>query len=239
VAELSKPEGEARRVALAPGTYRVKRRLEDRLRVGEVSVRRGELAVLDEGSLRDTPFSDDPVKGGRPPRAGWSFALSGGYQSFFDAATRDNLFAPVPLVGVEAALHDALRPGWTWGLDAAAGAARGRTLQLPALRGARYDYRALSLGSSLTVEWPLTEDLAPYAGGRLAYLLMARTFEDAQLPEQNYAVLTPGAVFGLRYRLAGALHLSARGRVHYLVYDVDERRNLGYWEAAALLAYKL
>jgi len=33
------------------------------LRVGEVDIARGQLAMLDEGQLRDAPFADDPVKG--------------------------------------------------------------------------------------------------------------------------------------------------------------------------------
>ena len=38
-AEISKADGADRRVALSPGRYRVKRRLPDRLRVGEIDVR--------------------------------------------------------------------------------------------------------------------------------------------------------------------------------------------------------
>ena len=63
-AEINKGDGVDRRVALSPGRYRVKRRLADRLRVGEIDVPRGELVTLEEGSLRDAPFSADPVKGG-------------------------------------------------------------------------------------------------------------------------------------------------------------------------------
>src|SRR6202158_1787879 len=62
-AEVIKEASVERRIALSPGTYRVKRRLADRLRVGEIQVERGQIAVLDESSLRDAPFSADPVKG--------------------------------------------------------------------------------------------------------------------------------------------------------------------------------
>ena len=62
-AEINKGDGVDRRVALAPGRYRVKRRLADRLRVGEIDVPRGALVTLEEESLRDAPFSADPVKG--------------------------------------------------------------------------------------------------------------------------------------------------------------------------------
>ena len=68
-AEVVKAADADRRIALAPGRYRVKRRLADRLRVGEVEIARGQLATLDENRLRDAPFADDPVKGaGARPR---------------------------------------------------------------------------------------------------------------------------------------------------------------------------
>ncbi len=62
-AEIVKGDGVDRRIALPPGRYRVKRRLADRLRVGEIDVPRGQMVTLDESRLRDAPFSDDPVKG--------------------------------------------------------------------------------------------------------------------------------------------------------------------------------
>lgn len=80
-AEVAKAAGVERLVALAPGEYRVKRRLVDRLRIGAVTVRPGETAVLSESSLRDAPFSDDPVKGVHqryepPPRVALSLAAT-------------------------------------------------------------------------------------------------------------------------------------------------------------------
>src|SRR3954462_3055422 len=49
-AEIVKADGD-RRVARAPGRYRVKRRLGDRLRVGEIEVLRGQMVTLDENRL--------------------------------------------------------------------------------------------------------------------------------------------------------------------------------------------
>jgi hypothetical protein len=56
-AEISKTDGVDRRVALSPGHYRVKRRLPDRLRVGDVDVPRGQMVAISEAHLRDAPFS--------------------------------------------------------------------------------------------------------------------------------------------------------------------------------------
>ena len=53
--------------------------------------RAGATTVLEETRLRDAPFSDDPVKGGaRRRRPCWTVGLTGGYQSFFDAPTREH-----------------------------------------------------------------------------------------------------------------------------------------------------
>ncbi len=129
VAELDKAADLERRVALAPGTYRVKRRLADRLRIGEAEVRRGRTTVLDESRLRDAPFSDDPVKGVPPrergPRTYWTLGLTGGYHSFFDAPTREHLFLSTPLMGLEVGLHHYFREDWRWDFDLAFGGRQG------------------------------------------------------------------------------------------------------------------
>ncbi|RKH69187.1 caspase family protein [Corallococcus llansteffanensis] len=236
VAELDKAADTERRVALAPGTYRVKRRLSDRLRIGEVEIARGRTTVLEEPRLKDAPFSDDPVKGaGRGRDTWWAFGLTGGYQSFFDAATRQSLFLSVPLFGAEAELHDYFRRDWVWGFDAAVGGTRS-VLALPTLAGPTYRYSVVNLGTSLTTEWPLGR-VAPFVGARLAYLILGRQFEDAAFPDQRFAMVSPGLVAGARLQLTRSVHLTTRGRLQYLQYNVDAQRSLGYWELAALLTY--
>jgi hypothetical protein len=67
---------------------------------------------------------------------------------------------------------------------------------------------------------------------------MTRRFDDMALPDQFFATLSPGLVGGLRVRLGDTWALVARGRLHYLLYNVDEtNRSLGYWETAALVQY--
>ncbi|HLM44903.1 MAG TPA: caspase family protein [Myxococcaceae bacterium] len=241
VAELDKAPETERRVALAPGTYKVKRRLADRLRIGEAEVRRGRTTVLDESRLRDAPFSDDPVKG-TPPReralrTSWTLGLTGGYHSFFDAPTRENLFLSTPLLGLELGLHHYFREDWRWDFDLSLGGRRA-TLELPTLSGPGYRYSLLTVGTSLVAEFPLGS-VSPFVGARLAYLVMGRDFEDESLPDQFYAVLTPGLVAGVRWRLPGRFELTGRARVHYLLYNVDVQRSLGYWEFGALVTYRL
>ncbi|WNG56431.1 caspase family protein [Archangium gephyra] len=241
VAELDKAVDAERRLALAPGRYTVKRRLADRLRVGEAEVQRGRTTVLDESRLHDAPFSDDPVKGVAPReralRTYWTLGLTGGYHSFFDTPTRENLFLSTPLLGLEVGLHHYFRENWRWDIDLSLGA-RQATLELPTLSGPRYRYSLLNVGTSLVAEWPLGR-VSPFVGPRLAYLVMGRDFEDASLPDQFYAVLTPGLVGGVRWRMSDRFELTGRARLHYLLYNVDAQRSLGYWELGALVTYRL
>jgi hypothetical protein len=240
VAELHKAVDSERRLALAPGTYTVKRRMPDQLRVGEAEVRRGLTTVLDESRLRDTPFSDDPVKGvpsrEREPRAHWTVGLALGHHAFFDAPIREKLFPYTPLLGLEWGLHNYLREGWSWTFDLALGL-RTATLDLPTLSGAHYRYSLLTVGTSLVAEWPLGR-VSPFVGPRLAYVGMHRDFKDASLPDQRYGMFTPGLVAGVRWRLSDRFEFTGNARLHYFFYNVGVQRSLGYWEFLTLVKYR-
>lgn len=237
-AEIVKPANTDRHIALASDRYKVKRRLPDRLRVGEVQIPRGQLAMLDENRLRDVPFSDDPVKGGRrEPESRLSIGFGTTVQAFFDEPTREGLFPPAGMLTAELFVHDFFRRGWVWGLDLAAGGANGRLVVRDAT-GMPFKFTELSIGTSLVAEWPLADRrLFPFAGLRLAALFMGREFEGTPIPKQSFATFSPGVVGGLRYRVLGGFSALARTRVHYLLYNVDENRSLGYWELAAGLTY--
>ncbi len=233
-AEINKGDGVDRRVALSPGRYRVKRRLADRLRVGEIDVPRGVLVTLEEQSLRDAPFSADPVKGaGRVELTSrWSVGAGLGFQSVFEAPGGAGLFPPTALVDVDFALRDFLRRDWVLAFDLAGGSASGvaPVVETP------FHFTEASVASSLTVEWP-HRYLTPFVGGRLALLLMNRTFAEGTFPAQFYATLSPGIVAGAAYHLSRTTSVVARGRLHYLLYNVDGNQSLGYWELATMVAY--
>jgi hypothetical protein len=235
-AEINKGDGVDRRVALAPGRYRVKRRLGDRLRVGELDVPRGGLISLDESRLRDAPFTDDPVKGGGRADLGsrWSVGAGVGYQAVFEAPDGASLFPPTGLVGIDLGLRDFLRRDWVLGFDVAAGSTDG-VAALPTV-SAPFHFSELSLASSLTVEWP-RRFLTPFVGGRLALLIMSRHFQDDEFPAQVFATLSPGLVGGASYRMTRSTSVVARARLHYLLYNVDGNRSLGYWELATMVNY--
>ncbi len=236
-AEVDKPADGDRQIALPPGKYHVRRRLADRLRIGELRVSEGQLAVLDEARLKDAPFSDDPVKGARrEPGISVNLSLGGTVQSFFDAPTRDSLFPPTGLFSGEVQVRNFFRRGWMWSLDVSAGKTSGQVTRLGT--ALPYRFSEVTVGTSMAVEWALLDGkLCPYAGLRLAYLLLSRDFEDGTIPDQYFSTFSPGLVVGLRYRLWSDFSLLARGRVHYLLYNIDGNRSLGYWELSAALAY--
>ena len=67
----------------------------------------------------------------------------------------------------------------------------------------------------------------------MAYLLMSRRFDDPTIPDQFFSTFTPGLIAGVRARLYRHLSFEARSRVHYLLYNVEENRSLGYLELYA------
>ncbi|MBS1150750.1 MAG: peptidase caspase catalytic subunit p20 [Myxococcaceae bacterium] len=239
VAELSKVLGVERLVALAPGRYFVKRRLPDRLRVGEVSVSAGQLAVLEESDLKDVAFADDPVKGvernlvyGRH----WSIGASGSYQYVFDAPlSRGGYFPSSPVIGIDTTFHNAFGKGFGVGIDGVYGFANG-TLNTGVF-STPYRYSLLSVGSTVLYEWP-DGRWVPYLGVRLGLNIMGREFPGTGLPAQNYQTFSPGAVAGIKLRLSKRFSISVRGRLHYLLYNVDQVRNFGYLELASVLNYE-
>ena len=241
-AEMVKTGPRERLLALSPGTYTIKRRLPDRLRVGEVTIPQGRFVTLEEATLRDAPFSDDPVKGAWERGPFVSFSLGGILQAFFDSPTRESLFPPTGLLGAEILLHNFFRRHWVAGVDLAVGGTQAALVQEGTGAELPFRFTELNLGTSLLTEWPLLDDtLTPFVGGRLAFLLLSRRFEGeaAALPDQFLSTFSPGIVAGLRYGVTRRLSLSGRVRVHYLHYNIDQNRSLGYWEGALVGAYDL
>ncbi|MBX7101434.1 MAG: caspase family protein [Myxococcaceae bacterium] len=238
-AEITKPAGVERVVALSPGRYLVKRRLADRLRVGQLEVREGQLAELDEASLKDTRFSDDPVKGTLRSTLyarHWSFGVTGNYQLVFDApTTQGGYFPSAPVLGIDVTFHNLFGRGFGLGADGMYGFTNGTLTS--GLVTANFNYSLLTLGATVLYEWP-DGRLVPYVGVRLGLNLMNRNFPGSSLPSQGFQAFTPGAVLGLKYRISDRWGIAARARVHYLLYNVDETRSFGFAELGAVLTYE-
>jgi hypothetical protein len=140
------------------------------------------------------------------------------------------------MLGLELEVRDFFRRGWLWGLDFAAGSSHGQVDRYGTLLP--FQFSELTAGTTLAAEWRLGHgDLALFTGLRLAIVVMNRKFDDPTLADQFFATFTPGLVAGMRYRLSRSFAVLVRGRVHYLLYNVDENRSLGYWELYAGMAY--
>lgn len=237
-AEVFKPAQTARKIALAPGRYRVKKRLVDHLRVGELEVVSGRTETLDETRLRDAPFSDDPVKGlSLAGSVRWSVGPVASYQYFFAPLARSGYFPPTALFGAELGIENFLRRSWDLGFDLGGGLARSPGFDLGPLKGLTFSTRQLTLGGSISVRFPLGT-VSPFVGGRLAYVTVHRAF-DQPLRDgtQDLAAFTPGLFAGVSWEFLPAWALAVRARVHYLVYPLDGSAATAYSELGALVTY--
>ena len=141
--------------------------------------------------LRDAPFSDDPVKGGRGRGSFWTVGLTGGYHSFFDADTRESLFLSVPLLGGEANLHNYFREDWVWSFDVALGGRAceaepgqpvGRALPLLGAQPGHVAHHRVARGGPVSVRSARGSRTSTWAASSTA-----RAF-----PDQFYATFSPG-----------------------------------------------
>jgi uncharacterized caspase-like protein len=236
VAEVAKPRGDQRRIALAPGDYLVKKRDGDSLLIGKFSLADAPVEIAD-ARLSRRPLSEDPQKGPSGPR--WSLLGTGGGQFFFDSAARNGLFPPAALAGVELGVRDDLGHDLVWGVDLAVGGGAA-TLTLPGVTPIPERFVVLTGGASLLRDFAVGESFTFSAGARVAFLYLARTFPDhPELPTQNFFTLTPGLQTAFAWRFAERWSAVARGRVNYLFYNVDKAQNLGYAEFALGVDYAL
>jgi hypothetical protein len=236
IAEVAKAAGSARRLALAPGNYVVKKRLEDAVLVGDVTVGDAVVEVAD-AHLSRRKLEDDPQKGASGPR--WSILGTGGYQFFFDSAARNGLFPPAVLAGAEVSARDYLGHQLAWGLDVAVGGGTS-TLRLSGVPDIPVRFGELSGGVSLWRDFDVTETLTASVGARLAFLYLFRSFEGrSDLPSQSFFTLTPGAELAVGWRFTPRWNAVGRVRANYLFYNVDKDQSLGYAEIALGVEYAL
>jgi hypothetical protein len=235
VAEVAKRAGEARRLALAPGRYTVKKRLAagDGLLVGDVDLARAEV-TLDEAGLRRVPLRDDPQKGFGGAR--WSLLLGGGVQRFLAPREAEGYFAPAGLGGAELTVRDDLGHGLSWGFDGALSFGT-TSLVLAGLDPIPVRFGGLTAGVSLARDLRLGP-VTLSGGGRVAVLALSRSFPGrSDLPSQWFATVTPGLAAGAAWRLGDRLSAVARARGHYLLYRVDRDLSLAYLEVLLGVEY--
>lgn len=234
IAEVAKPRGDQRRLAVAPGAYVVKKREGDSLLLGDFSVADGPVEVAD-ARLSRRPLSDDPQKGASGPR--WSVLGTGGGQYFFDSAARNGLFPPAALAGVELSTRDDLGHDLAWGFDVSVGGGSSQ-LTLPGLAPIAERFGEIGGGAGLWRDFGITDSLTFSLGARVAFIYLARNFPGhSELPSQSFFTLTPGLTTALSWQFTQRFSAVARGRLNYLFYNVDGAQNLGYVELALGVDY--
>ena len=137
-------------------------------------------------------------------------------------------------------MRDDLGHGLAWGLDLAFGGGDGRA---PAPRGRSDPGPVLGGGGGRVAlaRLPARAGHALRAASRVAFTWLARSFAASEeLPSQYFFTVTPGAHRrrGVALR-AGGCPPSARVRVSYLFYNVDENRSLGFAEGLLGVEYAL
>ena len=224
VAEVAKAPGAARTLALSPGKYLIKKRLDDSLLVGEVDIDET-LQSLDESSLKRRPLSKDPQKGASGPR--WSFQPYLGYQRFFDEGARNGLFPPAALFGVDVIDRDDLGRGLTWGLDVAVGGG-GSNLALEGQQPTHFSFTELTGGGGIWKDLPFGA-LTVSIGARIGFVYLHRSFDNRpDLQSQYFFTLTPGLTTALTWTFSERFSAVAKARLNYLFYNVDKNQSLGF-----------
>ncbi len=237
VAEVAKPAGASRRLALPAGSYTVKKRLAagDGLLVSDVRLASGPVE-LDEARMRRVALSEDPQKGFGGVR--WSLLGGLGAQRFFGPAASSGYFPPVGLGGVELMAREDLGHRLAWGLDLALGGGTS-TLGLAGVDPIAVRFYEISGGASLWRDLdagPVTFSL----GGRLAFVYLGRTFPDRNdLQPQWFFTITPGLTAAASWHFSERWSAVARLRGHYLFYNVDQNMSLGYAELLLGAEYAL
>ncbi len=227
VAEVAKPHGAPRRLALPAGRYTVKKRLAagDGLLVQDLELGSAPVEV-DEARMGRVPLTKDPQKGFGGSR--WSLLAGLGGQRFFGPSAASGLFPGVGLGGLELMIRDDLGHGLAWGLDAALGG--GSSALGFAGDSVAMSIGELSGGGSIWKDFragPVTFS----AGARLAFIYLSRTFpQRPDLPSQYFFTLTPGLTAAATWAFSERFAATARVRGHYLFYNVDRNMSLGYAE---------
>ena len=237
-AEVDKHGATDRRIALAPGDYTVTRRLTDHLRLGPLRVRSGELAVLSDASLRNAPFSDDPVKGSLEisEKLPTHVVLAAGAGAETFVGTEPGLFVPSALLDLRLDLEHLLADRWGMGLSVDLGESSGEVI----LDEQSHPFHFGEVAASIDAVRALAPDSSwqPYVSGRVTWLLLTRTFDDPRLPKQFYSTLAPGAAAGFRREFGAHFQLGAELSGSYLLYTLAKSpESMGYLQLSVRIGW--
>jgi hypothetical protein len=237
VAEVEKEEGALSQIALPPGRYVIKKRLDTHLLMKRLGHREKGQIVIDEADMEIVSFEDDYAKGTPilteeiDGGLGYSFSLGMGAQYVFDDPSAGALFPPLAFVSFEGRLTNVFSEHLVLAMDLGFGT-RQHTIDLQDELGASYlvQYSQLQMGSTGMFAFTMGPLLLA-AGPRVALLYVRADYLDLNAPVSNqyFLTATPGMVALVGASFWGFFHVEAQARANYLLYNL-ENRNLGYVE---------
>lgn len=246
-AEVKKVSGVARRIALRPGEYVLKKRLVDHLRMRRFSLAPDAFAEIDESRMERVEFENDYAKGSALVAAEMrERAMRGAvrlvvvHQSFFSAEARELYFPPANLFGVAMDLEPVFGARFT--TEILLGGKGQQVLDLSSL-SVPYDFFEAQLATSLL--WGVELGMFELLGGpRLSGMYVKRSFPGDPVLSghaQDHFTLSPG-LMGVVAFYPGRdrdLSLELVGRAGFFSFGVDENRALFFGEAGVTLGYRL
>jgi hypothetical protein len=247
VADLEKQPGRALSLAVAPGSYVVKKHEPDHLRMQRLAVRKGQAAHVDPDRMERVEFADDYAKGVtlsqddvRFGRIGVRLTAGLAGQGFLSAPARKEYFPSMVLGTLAVDVDNLMRRGLGFRLDLGLGGSGESPLVVsdPYLGELRYRVRVSETtgGAALVLRHPITRWFTVGGQVRLGVVYIRREFVDGELPDQSFSTMTPGLGFEAAVRLTDWLYASALVRGHYMFFNMDEPQSLAYFDGALALS---
>ena len=246
VAEVDKARGGTSTIAVPPGAYAIKKRLDSHLLIARVDAREKGTIVVDDARMELVSFADDYAKGSpitindtivQSVAVSFSLGLSGSAVVDVTGFDDGGLFPAQGLVVGSLRLHHLLRSQLGVEFDAGFGQrAAIRTVDGGGLGISTFEVSAsqTQLGTAIMWEQPIGDalglNLKLNAGPRLGALLLVQQFvgkdQPVGLSQQTFLTFTPGVVASLAWAPVSFAHLEVGGRASYHPYTVDALRHL-------------
>ncbi|MEO1483072.1 MAG: caspase family protein [Myxococcota bacterium] len=251
VAEIEKASGQPARLGVVPGSYVVKKRERDHMKLAQVTVRSKGEARVDPAAMERVAFEDDYAKGATVSVADvltgpTEMRLSVGLvsQTFLSSPVRNELLPNMTLLALTWDIDNALRRNVGLALDVALGGSGPRQLATedPFLGRIEYDSTVsqIAAGAALTARTRLYRDwLTGHGSVRLGIIRIGREFNDGSGAPQALSTFTPGLGAVVKAQLADWLSLGVQLRLHYMFFNLDENRSLTFLDGGGLLSIHL
>lgn len=243
LAEVVKTADEERLVAVPPGAIAVKKRREKDLLLGLFTIGPDERFEIDDRALQPVELEKDSTKGLVEIKERTLFiaysAWFGG-EIFFDTPSR-NLFYSSFQGRVQVEFLGLFAKRFALAVDLLLGGGNSdTTLQLDngTTQTVRASFFRAEIGAGLNYHYDW-ETFGVYAGPRITLLITSRQFSDPlnDWPSQTFGTVCPGLAVGAAVHL-GDFDIYAELRAHYLFYNIDGNKSLGFGGAYIGAAYR-